>query len=923
MPLLLLLWVQAATGEALPVVSVALPAEGWPSSPGYHVIHTTAEVGGRKMPLAYGVFLPPVYFTSHQPLPILVALHNGGSKGADGGTGLTYEGMGMLLSQDHPDDRGAGEKPANPVHLRREAQFIGLVPQCPEGCEWDTPPVPRLIDALIGQIAKAYGADETRVYLTGFSYGATFTWRMALALPHRFAAIVPVDGRATPDPARDALKLQDVAIYQVIGSDDAGFLPEAQRMRTALEAAKHPKYIYHVIQGGTHWSYAAVYTDPAFWTWLLAQHRGAVTWVPRTAGAAPAIGGATRVTAVTAVAPKGGSVLCQYWRDLPGTHLKDLVADPAFPRFPDEQVYLDQMEVPPDQAPNFGTVLRGWLRPPQTGDYIFGIASDGPSELWLSRDDQPEHAAPIAQVSQWVLPRNWRQDPQQRSQPVRLEAGRRYYVEARQKKGGGGDSHLAVAWEWPDGTVEGPIAGAHLTPAPALALPPLDVKLASPPSWPSRAGSYDLQMQVEGQAQHATVAVRLVLPRGYGSDATRQGWGTRLGAGRIGVLVACAVLVPLLAIGLPLRRKVQGSASSRAWWVVGSADRVVLTVAVAAAALLVLPRGDNPEVMPPVLVSFADSAVPPPDAAVGGGRGTGPAEVLAGALGAWSPLVVICPRCPGDGVWDHLALRQQRVIAAVVDKLLHDLPTDGRRVYVTGAGDGGGEVWKLTLMLPQRWAAAAAVGTTQVQDARLPVALRGTAVRLVTGVRDGAATECANRMKDALAQLTPPPQMVYEMQMGSEAAGAHYARRDFYAWLLNRWRLGSGSAPRPWFDAWSDPDQRAHFASRWLAGGEEVRLMCAGVIQGRAALLYRHYLVVTNRRVILWHRAAGHEDIVGLSGQDLSHGTVGVVWRGDQRVEFSASDGRGPDVGFRFFQEQGAAAARLAVQDLLRRYGGP
>jgi hypothetical protein len=60
---------------------------------------------------------------------------------------------------------------------------------------------------------------------------------------------------------------------------------------------------------------------------------------------------------------------------------------------------------------------------------------------------------------------------------------------------------------------------------------------------------------------------------------------------------------------------------------------------------------------------------------------------------------------------------------------------------------------------------------------------------MITGVRDGMATECTNRLKDALAGASPPPQVVYEMQMGSEVAGAYYARQSFYAWLLDHWRL--------------------------------------------------------------------------------------------------------------------------------------
>jgi hypothetical protein len=46
---------------------------------------------------------------------------------------------------------------------------------------------------------------------------------------------------------------------------------------------------------------------------------------------------------------------------------------------------------------------------------------------------------------------------------IALTAGQRYYIEALQKDGGGGD-HLAVGWQLPSGTLERPIPGTRLSP---------------------------------------------------------------------------------------------------------------------------------------------------------------------------------------------------------------------------------------------------------------------------------------------------------------------------------------------------------------------------------------------------------------------------------------------------------------------------
>lgn len=63
----------------------------------------------------------------------------------------------------------------------------------------------------------------------------------------------------------------------------------------------------------------------------------------------------------------------------------------------------------------------------------------------------------------WTNSRQWDKYASQKSAPVRLEAGKRYYIEALHKQGWGGDN-LAVAWQMPDGKMEAPIAGNRLSP---------------------------------------------------------------------------------------------------------------------------------------------------------------------------------------------------------------------------------------------------------------------------------------------------------------------------------------------------------------------------------------------------------------------------------------------------------------------------
>ncbi|HEY2953615.1 MAG TPA: lamin tail domain-containing protein, partial [Verrucomicrobiae bacterium] len=93
--------------------------------------------------------------------------------------------------------------------------------------------------------------------------------------------------------------------------------------------------------------------------------------------------------------------------------------------------------------------------------------TDDQGELYLSTDDTPSNKERIAFVPTWVGSRQWddTRDPAnaaQKSVAQHLEAGRRYYIEALQVEGGGGDN-IAVGWQLPDGTFERPIPGNRLS----------------------------------------------------------------------------------------------------------------------------------------------------------------------------------------------------------------------------------------------------------------------------------------------------------------------------------------------------------------------------------------------------------------------------------------------------------------------------
>jgi Leucine-rich repeat (LRR) protein len=172
---------------------------------------------------------------------------------------------------------------------------------------------------------------------------------------------------------------------------------------------------------------------------------------------------------VTVLPADASAFIREMFRNIPGNSVADLTQNPAFPKQPNLVQVLRAFEAPQNVGDNYGQRLYGYLAPPVTGPYVFYIASDDQSILYLSTDSSPANKVQIATEPAWNGPRQWITGDNQTSRgnppvnisaPITLTAGQAYYIEALHKEAGGGDN-LAVAWQLP---------GA---PAPANGAPPL------------------------------------------------------------------------------------------------------------------------------------------------------------------------------------------------------------------------------------------------------------------------------------------------------------------------------------------------------------------------------------------------------------------------------------------------------------------
>ena len=83
-----------------------------------------------------------------------------------------------------------------PDHLVRNPTYV-LAPQAPRGSDWTSEPVYSCTLALLKQFIESHpNIDSKRIYIIGFSVGATGVWNMILKNPTLFAAAMPISGNA-------------------------------------------------------------------------------------------------------------------------------------------------------------------------------------------------------------------------------------------------------------------------------------------------------------------------------------------------------------------------------------------------------------------------------------------------------------------------------------------------------------------------------------------------------------------------------------------------------------------------------------------------------------------------------------------------------------------------------------------------------
>jgi hypothetical protein len=145
-------------------------------------------------------------------------------------------------------------------------------------------------------------------------------------------------------------------------------------------------------------------------------------------------------------------------------------------------------------------------------------------------------------------------------------------------------------------------------------------------------------------------------------------------------------------------------------------------------------------------------------------------------------------------------------MAATRRELAGRLKLERSRIALSSSGGGSTAAWMLAGDMPGFFGAVAVINTLENTNPNLPSLLAGTRVRIYTDIAEGFATECSNRMRDRLAAMTPPAQVIY---LGEKALGPGgndpdycYAQSDFYRALFTDPRAAQPAAAAPRHRRW-------------------------------------------------------------------------------------------------------------------------
>lgn len=183
----ILIFATSILALALPGVAATTPVTSARSKPNPEFVRlaplfksaTFTDNKGNRLPYRY---FEPSTNSSNAPYPVILYLHGEDEAGTDNNAQLTTTDCATVW--------------VTPAHLREHPVYV-VAPQVARGKHWTDQNIYSDTLDLLNRFMKDHpSADRNRIYIVGFSMGATGLWDLLLNNPHMFAAAMPISGSA-------------------------------------------------------------------------------------------------------------------------------------------------------------------------------------------------------------------------------------------------------------------------------------------------------------------------------------------------------------------------------------------------------------------------------------------------------------------------------------------------------------------------------------------------------------------------------------------------------------------------------------------------------------------------------------------------------------------------------------------------------
>lgn len=153
----------------------------------------------------------------------------------------------------------------NPYHLAPEKyqnEFI-FCSVAGDGIIYD----PNHVYFFIQELSKEYNIDLNRVYLSGYSYGARWTYNCAIAYPNLFAGLITIAGASNYIATE---KFEHIPLWIFHSEDDQTVrIEESEKVYEV-----HPKSTFTKFKtGGHNCNFYRIFSGEEIYSWCLKQKR--------------------------------------------------------------------------------------------------------------------------------------------------------------------------------------------------------------------------------------------------------------------------------------------------------------------------------------------------------------------------------------------------------------------------------------------------------------------------------------------------------------------------------------------------------------------------------------------------------------------------------------------------------------------------